>query len=86
MLKLTSTSVGQYGQDIYTLPGTYFRGHRPPSVNMYWRRFRIGAKKTIYSSISSKTIVSLLMKARRRVRTAANQLRVQAGLKRRLSP
>jgi lysocardiolipin and lysophospholipid acyltransferase len=41
MLKLTSTSVGQYGQDIYTLPGTYFRGRRPPSVNMYWRRFRI---------------------------------------------
>jgi lysocardiolipin and lysophospholipid acyltransferase len=35
------TSAGEYGQDIYTLPGTYFKGRQPPSVNMYWRRFRI---------------------------------------------
>lgn len=34
-------SVGQYGQDLFTLRGTYFQGRSPKSVNMHWRRFRI---------------------------------------------
>jgi lysocardiolipin and lysophospholipid acyltransferase len=38
---LTLSSVGQYGQDIYTLRSTYFQGRRPKSVNLYWRRFSI---------------------------------------------
>ncbi|EDU40733.1 1-acyl-sn-glycerol-3-phosphate acyltransferase 2 [Pyrenophora tritici-repentis Pt-1C-BFP] len=33
--------VGQYGQDLFTLRGTYFQGRPPKSVNMYWRRFAI---------------------------------------------
>ncbi|KAL6704550.1 hypothetical protein ACN47E_008060 [Coniothyrium glycines] len=33
--------VGQYGQDVYTLRGTYFQGRPPKSVNLHWRRFRI---------------------------------------------
>ncbi|EMD92575.1 hypothetical protein COCC4DRAFT_58130 [Bipolaris maydis ATCC 48331] len=31
--------VGQYGQDIFTLRGTYFQGRSPKSVNMHWRRY-----------------------------------------------
>jgi len=34
-------SVGKYGQDLYTLRGTYFQGRPPKSVNLYWRRFRV---------------------------------------------
>jgi lysocardiolipin and lysophospholipid acyltransferase len=34
-------SVGQYGQDLFTLRGTYFQGRPPKSVNMHWRRFAI---------------------------------------------
>jgi lysocardiolipin and lysophospholipid acyltransferase len=34
-------SVGQYGQDLFSLSGTFFRGRPPKSVNMHWRRFRI---------------------------------------------
>lgn len=34
-------SVGQYGQDLFTLRGTYFQGRQPKSVNMHMRRFRI---------------------------------------------
>ncbi|CAA9957888.1 hypothetical protein P3342_002717 [Pyrenophora teres f. teres] len=33
--------VGQYGQDLFTLRGTYFQGRPPKSVNMYWRRYAI---------------------------------------------
>ncbi|KAI8941019.1 hypothetical protein NX059_002265 [Plenodomus lindquistii] len=33
--------VGQYGQDLFTLRGTYFQGRPPKSVNLHWRRFRI---------------------------------------------
>ncbi|KAF2114906.1 acyltransferase-domain-containing protein [Lophiotrema nucula] len=32
---------GQYGQDLFTLRGTYFQGRRPKSVNMHWRRYAI---------------------------------------------
>lgn len=32
---------GQYGQDIFTLRGTYFQGRSPASVNLHLRRFRI---------------------------------------------
>jgi hypothetical protein len=32
-----------YGQDIYTLKNTYFAGKRPPSVNIYWRRFAVSS-------------------------------------------
>lgn len=38
---LTPDSVGQYGQDLFTLYSTYFEGRPPKSVNMYWRRFAI---------------------------------------------
>lgn len=30
---------GEFGQDIFTLRGTYFQGRCPKSVNMHWRRF-----------------------------------------------
>ncbi|KAF2819098.1 acyltransferase-domain-containing protein [Ophiobolus disseminans] len=33
--------VGQYGQDLFTLRGTYFQGRPPKSVNMHWRRFAL---------------------------------------------
>ncbi|KAK4191289.1 acyltransferase-domain-containing protein [Podospora australis] len=32
---------GKFGESIFTLAGTYFRGQPPKSVNFYWRRFRI---------------------------------------------
>ncbi|KAK3326206.1 acyltransferase-like protein [Apodospora peruviana] len=32
---------GKFGEEIFTLSGTYFRGQPPKSVNFYWRRFRI---------------------------------------------
>lgn len=32
---------GQYGQDLFSLRGSYFQGRPPKSVNMYWRRFAI---------------------------------------------
>ncbi|KAJ4982536.1 lysocardiolipin acyltransferase [Stagonosporopsis vannaccii] len=32
---------GQYGQDLFSLRGSYFQGRPPKSVNMHWRRFRI---------------------------------------------
>lgn len=38
---LTVLSLGQYGQDIYTLQSSFFEGRPPKSVNMHWRRFRI---------------------------------------------
>ncbi|KAF9694916.1 hypothetical protein EKO04_007196 [Ascochyta lentis] len=31
--------VGQYGQDLFSLRGSYFQGRPPKSVNMHWRRF-----------------------------------------------
>ncbi|KAH0544408.1 hypothetical protein FGG08_001434 [Glutinoglossum americanum] len=34
---------GKYGQDIFTLPSTYFQGRPPKSVNMYWRRFPVSS-------------------------------------------
>ncbi|KAH0558715.1 hypothetical protein GP486_004638 [Trichoglossum hirsutum] len=34
---------GKYGQDIFTLPSTYFQGRPPKSVNMYWRRFAVSS-------------------------------------------
>ncbi|KAI9779146.1 MAG: hypothetical protein M1839_007681 [Geoglossum umbratile] len=33
----------KYGQDIFTLPSTYFQGRPPKSVNMYWRRFAVSS-------------------------------------------
>lgn len=30
---------GQYGQDLFSLHGSYFQGRPPKSVNMHWRRF-----------------------------------------------
>ncbi|KAL1608665.1 hypothetical protein SLS59_001855 [Nothophoma quercina] len=33
--------VGQYGQDLFSLRGSYFQGRPPKSVNMHWRRFAI---------------------------------------------
>ncbi|KAK3366148.1 acyltransferase-domain-containing protein [Lasiosphaeria ovina] len=32
---------GEFGEDYFTLSGTYFRGQPPKSVNFYWRRFRV---------------------------------------------
>ncbi|KAL2016170.1 hypothetical protein VTK56DRAFT_4110 [Thermocarpiscus australiensis] len=32
---------GKFGENIFTLQGTYFRGQPPKSVNFYWRRFRV---------------------------------------------
>ncbi|KXX81458.1 putative acyltransferase CST26 [Madurella mycetomatis] len=32
---------GQFGEKLFTLSGTYFRGQPPKSVNFYWRRFRV---------------------------------------------
>ena len=32
---------GQYGQDLFSLRGSYFQGRPPKSVNMHWRRFAI---------------------------------------------
>lgn len=32
---------GGYGEEYFTLSGTYFQGRPPKSVNFYWRRFRI---------------------------------------------
>ena len=34
---------GEYAQDIFTLGASYFGGHPPKSVNMYWRRFRLSS-------------------------------------------
>lgn len=32
---------GGFGEELFTLSGTYFRGQPPKSVNFYWRRFRV---------------------------------------------
>ncbi|KAK4114829.1 acyltransferase-domain-containing protein [Canariomyces notabilis] len=32
---------GKFGENIFTLSGTYFRGQPPKSVNFYWRRFLV---------------------------------------------
>ncbi|KAM3475309.1 hypothetical protein MY5147_003798 [Beauveria neobassiana] len=32
---------GQYGEEFFTLSGTYFAGRPPKSVNFHWRRFRL---------------------------------------------
>jgi len=32
---------GRFGEEIFTIGGTYLRGQPPKSVNFYWRRFRI---------------------------------------------
>lgn len=34
-------SRGRYGEEFFTLSGSYFEGRPPKSVNLYWRRFRI---------------------------------------------
>lgn len=34
-------SRGKYGEDYFTLAGTYFQGRPPKSVNFHWRRFRV---------------------------------------------
>lgn len=36
-----SDSRGRFGEEFFTLSGTYFEGRPPKSVNLYWRRFRI---------------------------------------------
>ncbi|KAI9764273.1 MAG: hypothetical protein M1840_008564 [Geoglossum simile] len=33
----------KYGQDIFTLPSTYFQGRPPKSVNLHWRRFAVSS-------------------------------------------
>lgn len=35
------TSLGKYGQDIFTLQSSFMEGRPPKSVNMHWRRFKI---------------------------------------------
>lgn len=32
---------GKYGEDYFSLAGTYFQGRPPKSVNFYWRRFAV---------------------------------------------
>ncbi|OAA65639.1 Phospholipid/glycerol acyltransferase [Niveomyces insectorum RCEF 264] len=32
---------GKYGEEYFTLSGTYFQGQAPKSVNFHWRRFRV---------------------------------------------
>jgi lysocardiolipin and lysophospholipid acyltransferase len=32
---------GGYGEEHFSLAGTYFKGNPPKSVNFYWRRFAI---------------------------------------------
>lgn len=32
---------GGYGEEYFTLSGTYFQGRPPKSVNFYWRRFHV---------------------------------------------
>lgn len=32
---------GKYGEELFTLSGTYFAGLPPKSVNFHWRRFRL---------------------------------------------
>ncbi|KAK3328035.1 acyltransferase-domain-containing protein [Cercophora scortea] len=32
---------GKFGEDCFSLSGTYFSGQPPKSVNFYWRRFRV---------------------------------------------
>ncbi|OAA78539.1 Phospholipid/glycerol acyltransferase [Akanthomyces lecanii RCEF 1005] len=32
---------GEYGEELFTLSGTYFAGRPPKSVNFHWRRFRL---------------------------------------------
>ena len=34
-------SRGGYGEELFTLAGTYFQGRPPKSVNFYWRRFKM---------------------------------------------
>lgn len=38
---LTPCRRGGYGEELFTIGGTYFEGRPPRSVNFYWRRFRI---------------------------------------------
>lgn len=38
---LTLCRRGSYGEELFTIGGTYFEGRPPRSVNFYWRRFRI---------------------------------------------
>ncbi|PSR82649.1 acyltransferase-domain-containing protein [Coniella lustricola] len=32
---------GGYGEELFTLSGTYFQGQPPKSVNLFWRKFRV---------------------------------------------
>ncbi|KAL9090158.1 MAG: hypothetical protein Q9165_005438 [Trypethelium subeluteriae] len=32
---------GQFGEELFTLRGTYFEGRPPKSVNMHWRKFAV---------------------------------------------
>lgn len=41
LLTALSHSRGRFGEEFFTLSGTYFEGRPPKSVNLYWRRFRI---------------------------------------------
>lgn len=36
-------SIGEYGQDIFTLRASFIEGRPPKSVNMYWRRFALSS-------------------------------------------
>jgi lysocardiolipin and lysophospholipid acyltransferase len=38
---LTPARRGKFGEQYFTLSGTYFEGRPPKSVNFYWRRFRV---------------------------------------------
>lgn len=35
------SSRGRFGEEFFTLSGSYFQGRPPKSVNFYWRRFRV---------------------------------------------
>lgn len=38
---LTPASRGGFGEEYFSLAGTYFQGRPPKSVNFHWRRFRV---------------------------------------------
>ena len=41
LFSLTFQSNGQFGEELFTLRGTYLEGRPPKSVNMHWRKFHV---------------------------------------------
>ena len=41
LTSLTRSRNGQFGEELFTLRGTYLEGRPPKSVNMHWRKFFI---------------------------------------------